>query len=76
MFQKYFSKELRSEAKRRLTFGGENLGYGLCWDNVSIHGETKHQKSNARNPFIMLAMCFGAANRVNTIGLKEDDTKR
>ena len=49
-------------------------GYSVTWDNVQVQGHTKHQNSASSNPFVMLAMCFGAVNRVPTIGLSETDT--
>lgn len=45
-------------------------GYTLCWDNIQIDSEARHQGLTQNSKIHLLALCYAAENRVPTVDLE------
>ncbi len=61
---------LATEGQRKML--SQPMGFTVCWDNVGIVGEAKHQYSLSENTFLMFGLCFAAKNRVSFEHLTND----
>ena len=52
----------------------KNTSYGVCWDNVQVDTQAKHQGLERQNSFLLWAMTFGVSHRVPTLQLSSPDT--